>query len=284
MAEIGQEPDTERSTLPLQAEDLLGLGADVAIAIAAALDAGRSDEAAELSKSLHFAEIADLLEQLKSEQRHQLIERLRVGFDPAILAELDDMIREEVAEQLGTESLATAIAQLETDDALTLLASLDSSRQRQILQALPAALRATLEQGLAYPEDSAGRLMQSDFVAVPTFWTVGETIDFLREARDLPNDFYDIVVVDPGHRPVGTVAVSRVLRSARLVAMEHIMAAQLTSVPVGLDQEEVAYIFSQHDLVSAPVIDAVRRRPLLNCSCSSRVEDQYRRCFGGRDE
>ncbi len=259
MAETGHEPDAERSSPPLQAEDLLGLGADVAIAIATALDAGRGDEAAELARSLHFAETADLLEQLKSEQRHQLVERLRDGFDPAILAELDDMIREEVTEQLGTESLAGAIAELETDDSLKLLESLDASRQRQTMQALPAALRATLEQGLAYPKDSAGRLMQRDFVAVPTFWTVGETIDFLREARDLPNDFYDIFVVDPGHRPVGTVAVSRVLRSDRLVPMESIMAAQLTSVPVGLDQEEVAYIFSQHDLVSAPVVDDAGR-------------------------
>ena len=259
MAETGHEPDAERSVAPTQAEDLLGLGADVAIAIAAALDAGRGDEAAELARTLHFAEIADLLEQLKSEKRHQLVELLRDSFDPAILAELDDTIREEVAEQLSTESLAGAIDQLETDDALALLESIDASRQGQVLQAVPAGLRVTLEQGLAYPEDCAGRLMQSGFVAVPTFWTVGETIDFLREARDLPNDFYDIFVVDPGHRPVGTVAVSRVLRSDRQVPMEHIMAAQLTSVPVDLDQEDVAYIFAQHDLVSAPVIDAAGR-------------------------
>jgi magnesium transporter len=259
MADTGREPDAEQSAAPMQAEDLLGRGGDVATAIAAELDAGRGAEAAELTQSLHFSEIADLLEQLKSEQRHQLVEQLRDGFDPDILAELDDTIREEVAEQLGTESLATAIAQLETDDALTLLESLNTSRQRQSMQALPAGLRATLEQGLAYPEDSAGRLMQSDFVAVPTFWAVGETIDFLREARDLPDDFYDIFVVDPGHRPVGSVAVSRVLRSDRQVPMEHIMAAQLTGVPVGLDQEEVAYIFAQHDLVSAPVIDTAGR-------------------------
>jgi magnesium transporter len=127
------------------------------------------------------------------------------------------------------------------------------------MHASPAAVRATLKQGLAFPEDSAGRLMQRDFVAVPTFWTVGETIDFLREADDLPNDFYDIFVVDPGHRPVGTVAVSRVLRSRRPVAMEQIMAAELTSVPVDLDQEEVAYIFAQHDLISTPVVDAAGR-------------------------
>ena len=200
MAKMGEVPNAERLTPASQAEELLGLGAEVASAIATALKTGRSDEAAELAQSLHFAETADLLEQLKSEQRHQLVERLRVGFDPAILAELDDVVREEVAEQLGTESLAGAIAELETDDALTLLGSLDNLRQGQIMQALPAALRTTLEQGLAYPEDSAGRLMQRDFVAVPTFWTVGETIDFLRQARDLPNDFYDIFVVDPqGH-------------------------------------------------------------------------------------
>jgi magnesium transporter len=259
MAETGHEPDVQATAPSIQAEELLGVGAEAAIAISTALNDGRNAEAAELARSLHFSEIADLLEQLKTDQRQQLVEQLRDDIDPAILAELDELVREDVAEQLGTESLARAISLLETDDALTLLATLDSPRQRQILLALPETLRGTLQQGLAYPEDSAGRLMQSDFVAVPTFWTVGETIDFLREARDLPNDFYDIFVVDPGHRPVGTVAVSRVLRSDRSVPMETIMAAQLISVPVGLDQEEVAFVFSQHDLVSAPVIDAAGR-------------------------
>ncbi len=258
MAETGPEPEAERSA-PMHAEDLLGLGPDVAVAVAAALDADRDDETARLVAPLHSAEVADLLEQLRSEQRHHLVERLRDGFDPVILAELDETVREEVADQLGTMSLAAAIAELETDDALAIIASLDTTRQRQILAAVPAAARATLEQGLAFPEDSAGRLMQRDFVAVPTFWTVGETIDFLREADDLPNDFYDIFVVDPGHRPVGTVAVSRVLRSQRPVAMEQIMAADLTSVPVELDQEEAAYIFAQHDLISAPVVDVAGR-------------------------
>ncbi len=259
MAETGQEPDADRSPPPTHAEDLLGLGADVAKSVAAALDGRREEEVARLVAPLHAAEVADLLEQLKSDRRHQLVERLRDGFDPVILVELDETVREEVADQLGNTGLATAIAQLETDDALMLIASLDATRQRAILPAIPAAVRATLEHGLTFPEDSAGRLMQRDFVAVPTFWSVGETIDFLRDEDDLPNDFYDIFVVDPGHRPVGTVAVSRVLRSQRSVPMDQIMAAELTSVPVSLDQEEVAYIFAQHDLISAPVVDMADR-------------------------
>ena len=259
MAETGPGPDAEQAPPPIHAEDLLGLGADVAIAVVAALNEDRDEDAARLVDALHSAELADLLEQLRTEQRHHLVELLRDGFDPDILAELDETVREDVAEQLGVTTLAAAIAELETDDALTLIASLEVQLRRQILQAIPAAVRAAVEQGLAFPEDSAGRLMQRDFVAVPTFWTVGETIDFLREADDLPNDFYDIFVVDPGHRPVGMVAVSRVLRSKRPTRMDGIMEAELTSVPVNLDQEEVAYIFSQHDLVSAPVVDGAGR-------------------------
>ena len=259
MAETGPGPDAEQAPPPIHAEDLLGLGADVAIAVVAALNEDRDEDAARLVDALHVAEVADLLEQLRTEQRHHLVELLRDGFDPDILAELDETVREDVAEQLGVTTLAAAIAELETDDALTLIASLEVQLRRQILQAIPAAVRAAVEQGLAFPEDSAGRLMQRDFVAVPTFWTVGETIDFLREADDLPNDFYDIFVVDPGHRPVGMVAVSRVLRSKRPTRMDGIMEAELTSVPVNLDQEEVAYIFSQHDLVSAPVVDGAGR-------------------------
>ncbi len=189
MAETGQEPDADRSPPPTHAEDLLGLGADVAKSVAAALDGRREEEVARLVAPLHAAEVADLLEQLKSDRRHQLVERLRDGFDPVILVELDETVREEVADQLGNTGLATAIAQLETDDALMLIASLDATRQRAILPAIPAAVRATLEHGLTFPEDSAGRLMQRDFVAVPTFWSVGETIDFLRDEDDLPNDF-----------------------------------------------------------------------------------------------
>ena len=237
----------------------VGLDPAVVRAVMDALESGLTEHAAELMAALHFAEIADLLEQLNPDHRARVVDILAPAFPPQILPELDDAVFGDVAAQLGTRRLASAIAGLESDDALLLISSLDETRQRQAMQAIPDALRNALEQGLAYPEDSAGRLMQRDLVAVPTFWTVGETIDFLREADNLPNDFYDIFVVDPGHRPVGMVGLSHVLRTRRPVPMRDLSRREVVTVPVGMDQEEVAYAFAQKDLVSAPVVDDVGR-------------------------
>src|SRR5690606_3057167 len=132
---------------------------------------------------------------------------------------------------------------------------LDEDQQRELLGRLPVADRMALLQGLTYPEYSAGRLMQRDLVAVPAYWTVGETIDFMRASPDLPTDFYDLFVVDPRHRPVGTVSLSRVLRNRRPVRIGDIMATDITPLPVAMDQEELARVFRQQDLVSAPVVD-----------------------------
>jgi len=251
--------ETDRTKPPVQAEDLLGFNPDIVKSVAEALDGARFADVDTLVRPLHYAELADLLELLSPDRRESLVERLRPDFDPEILAELDETVCDEVAEQLGTTTLAAAIAKLESDDALTLISTLEEPKQHQVLQAIPAALRAMLEEGLAYPEDSAGRLMQRDFVAVPAFWTVGETIDFMRESADLPNDFYDIFVVDPRHRAVAKVALSRVLRSKRPVRIADIMDAEIITVPVAMDQEEVAYIFAQHDLISAPAVDEAGR-------------------------
>ncbi len=200
-----------------------------------------------------------MLQLLRPELRRRLIEYMRPDFDPQILPELEEDIRDEIAEQLGTTSLAHAIARLESDDALELIETLDDQKQRDILQKIPTELRSMVEDGLAFSEDSAGRLMERDFVAVPAFWTVGETIDFLREADDLPNDFYDIFVVDPRHRAIGTVALSHVLRSKRPIKINDIMVSDIVTVPAMMDQEEVAFLFSQQDLVSAPVVDEANR-------------------------
>ena len=238
---------------------LVGLDPAVARAVIDALETGRAERADALVSALHFAEMADLLEQLNPDHRARVVDMLAPAFPPAILPELDDSVFGDIAARLGTRRLASAIAGLESDDALLLISALDEVQQRQVMQAIPNALRNALEQGLAYPEDSAGRLMQRDLVAVPTFWTVGETIDYLREADTLPNDFYDIFVVDPGHRPVGVVALSHVLRTRRPVPMRELSRREVATVPVGMDQEEVAYAFAQKDLVSAPVVDDVGR-------------------------
>ena len=255
MSETAPKLEVIEDVLPLQAKDLLGLNPDVIREAIVALDSNDGSAILEIVAPLHPAEIADLIEMLRGPMRTQLVELLRPKFDPVVLTELDETVRDEVAEQLGTETIAKAIASLDSDDALNLISTLEETKQRRVLHAISYALRSMLEEGLAFPEDSAGRLMQREFVAVPTFWTVGEVIDFLRESDDLPDDFYDVFVVDPRHRLIGYVALNRVLRAKRPVLVRDIMIDEFVSVPVHMDQEEVAYVFAQQDLVSAPVVD-----------------------------
>jgi magnesium transporter len=256
MAEPATDADTQP---PVQAEELLGLSPQLVADVTAALDEERRVDARALVERLDSPVLADLIQLLRAEQRAKLIEYLRPDVDPEILPELEDTVRDEVVDLLGVPTLARAIARLESDDALFLISSLTEEKQRQVLQAIPVALRAMLEEGLAFPEDSAGRLMQRDFVAVPAFWTVGETIDFMRESDSLPSDFYDIFVVDPRHRAVGKVALGRLLRTQRPVRIGDIMETDIVTVPVTMDQEEVAFIFAQKDLISAPVVDDAGR-------------------------
>ena len=224
-----------------------------------ALDAANIHRVEELVQPLHHADLADLIEMLAPEDRKILIEIIRAEFDPETLATLEEHVREEVIEQLGAADVAAAISELDTDDAVEVVEHLDDSVQQEVLDAVPAEDRALLEEGLTYPEDSAGRLMQRELVAVPSYWTVGETIDFMRAAAErdedeLPEEFYDIFVVDPRHEPQGRVSLSRVLRTKRPVKISDLMAAEIRPVPVTMDQEQVAFLFRQYDLVSAPVV------------------------------
>ncbi len=213
-----------------------------------------------LMAELHPADAADLLERLGPDERAHVVEILRDDFDPEILSELDETVRDHVVECLGVENVAAVIAGMESDDALEVIEELDEDEQQQVLDAIPPGDRTLIKEGLTYPEDSAGRLMQREVVTVPEFWTVGETIDFLRQSADsgddeLPARFYDVFIVDPAHRPVGSLTLSRLLRTRRPVAVADIMDTEMKLLPVATDQEEVAYVFRQRDLVSAPVVD-----------------------------
>jgi magnesium transporter len=224
-----------------------------------ALEAGEVERAAELAGSLHVADQADLLEQLGHEERVTLLAELRPNLDPELLIHLDETIREEVLEQLTPEETGAAIARLDTDDAIEILGDLDETEQIAILQTLPMPERAAVEQGLTYPEDSAGRLMQRELVAAPEFWTVGQTIDYLRAKPDLPDEFYDIYIVNPRFEPVGSIPLSKVVRSKRGVLLTELKLKELHLIPSDMDQEEVGFLFRQYGLVSAPVVDAHRR-------------------------
>lgn len=215
------------------------------------------DEAAvkEMFDDLHYADAADILQQLKSDDRTQVYQIVGDEFDPDIISELDDDILEEVVEEMGATQVAQAIVEMDSDDALAVIEELDEEDQKEVLEALPHGERTVLLEGLSFPEDSAGRLMQRDLVSVPAFWTVGETLDYLRSDVDLPDDFYEIFVVDAKHNPLGTVQLSKLMRNKRPVRLGNLMEEQLTTIPVETDQEDVAFIFRDRDLVSAPVVD-----------------------------
>ena len=243
----------------IQAEELLGLSPGLVTSIANSLEKERLFEARIKVEPLRAPECADLLQLLPPELRRRLVEYMRQDFDPEILPELEEDIRNEIAEALGTKSLVNAIRRLELDDALEFFETLDEIKQSIIFENIPPKLRNFVKEGLNFPEDSAGRLMERDFVAVPEFWTIGQIIDFVREAKDLPNAFYDIFVVDPRQRPLGKVALSQVLRNKRSITVKNLMNSDFVTVPAMMDQEEVAYLFSQQNLVSAPVVDNSNR-------------------------
>lgn len=227
--------------------------------VQAALEAEDSAWIHALTAKLHEADLADLIELLRADQRAQLIDSLGPDFSPETLSELDEPVRDQVIDALPNEQVAEAVRELESDDAVYLLEDLNEPDKQDILDKLPESERAALELSLDYPEDSAGRLMQTDFIAVPPFWSVGQTIDYMREDDDLPSSFSKIFVVDPTHRPIGTVALDRLLRTKRPVKIEDIAAGEVHAIAASEDQEEVAREFDRYDLISAPVVNVSNR-------------------------
>ncbi len=243
----------------LDEEDLYGPSEKLLVNVAAALAEGDIPQVESLIEDLHPADVADLIEHLEPEERKLFIEITRHMIEAETFSHLEDSVREDVVEQLGPEAVAEIVKELDTDDAVELLEELDTEQQQRILKNVSAEDRVLLAQGLTYPADSAGRLMQRELVAVPSHWTVGETIDYLRAAKELPEDFYDLFVVDPAHRPAGSVPLSRAMRSPRETALTDIMETELRLIPAAMDQEAVAYLFRQYALVSAPVVDDAER-------------------------
>jgi magnesium transporter len=261
VSQIPPDPDIMDSPHggTLQGDDGYVLSDEFVYEVEDALGAEDAAQVTELIRPLHVADLADLLEYLTRDERQRAVEILGAGLEPEVLAYLDPAVREEVIEQLGPRGLARALSALDSDDAVEIFEDLDGEFQSRILSSLPKAYRTLLEESLSYPEDSAGRLMQRETIAVPSAWTVGETIDYMRESEDLPDDFYDLFIVNPKHLPIGAIPLSRVLRTRRPVRLTEIMDTELHVLPVDMDQEDVAYQFRQYGLVSAPVVDEAGR-------------------------
>ena len=224
-----------------------------------ALAEGAVERVDDLARALHSADLADLIGLITAEERRLLIQIIRAELEPEVLSDLEEAVRDEVIALLDTRDLAEAVAELKTDDAVYLLEDLEEAEQREILEAVPDEDRVAVEESLSYPEDSAGRLMQRDLVAVPAYWSVGQTIDYMRETDDLADEFSEIFVVGPKHRPIGAVPLSRVMRSKRPILVRDIMAEDPKLIPLTMDQEEVAFLFRQYNLLSAPVVDDAGR-------------------------
>lgn len=236
-----------------------GLSQEFLRAVEAAVDAREPEPVRRLTGELHESDLADLIELMEPDDRVALIELLGADFNIYALSELDATVRDQILEALPNRRVAELVAELDSDDAVYLLQDMDEQDQEEILAALPEADRVTLERGLEYPEESAGRLMQTDFIAIPPFWSVGRTLDFMRETEDLPDDFSELYVIDPAYRLVGRVPLDKLLRSKRPILIEQIMVAETPHVVVGEDQEKVARDFERYNLLSAPVLDENER-------------------------
>jgi magnesium transporter len=224
-------------------------------AILFAVDANDRDKLVDLMEPLHAADIADLLEQINAYDRRRLIQLYDREFDGEILSELGESIREEVIRALNPDVLADAVRELDSDDVVDLVEDLEEPQQEAILDVLEDSDRAAVEQALAYPEESAGRLMQREVVAVPEFWNVGQAIDYMRERDDLPEQFYHVILVDPRFKPVGHVTLGKLMASRRVTQLSDITEPGFRTFEATEDEGDIAYAFNQYHLISGPVVD-----------------------------
>jgi len=223
--------------------------------VLAAVEDGDDEGARALVEPLHPADIADLFELTPQEDRAALARAVTDLLDGDVFAEMNDYVREDLIDALEPHQVADLASELDTDDAVAIIEDMDEDEQRAVLRALDPDDRAAIEEALSYAEESAGRLMQRELIAVPEHWTVGDAIDYLRGHEELTTDFWEIFVVDPAHKPIGTCQLSWMLRTPRGIAIADVMKREQTLIPVDMDQEEVALRFQKYALISAAVVD-----------------------------
>jgi len=223
-------PESAAGTEDLSAED--EAHAALLKDLVEAVDTGDTDAAAALVEPVHSADLAEVIEVMDEHHRVALTEMIRSDLDPEVLSELEGAALDQVMGVLGPVEIADAVTQLETDDAVEVLEELDAEEQKEVLEQVPGEERLAIVEGLAYPEDSAGRMMQRELIAVPPFWTVGQTLDHIQSEDELPKDFWEIFVVDAAHNPIGTMPLSWVMRAKRDQKMSEIMMEEQTLIPV----------------------------------------------------
>jgi magnesium transporter len=204
---------------------------------------------------MHPADAADIIEHLDQNDRESLIKLNNFNIDPEVFIELNESVQSEIIAYLSPDTIVRLLKNLESDDAITILENVDEKDKNIILSSLPPKDRFALLESLSYPEDTAARIMQREFTAIPSNWSVGQTIDYLRENKDLPEEFLEIFIIDEGFKPIGTVPSSKVLTTSRETKMLSIMSESQLLIPVDMDKEEVGNVFENYNLNSAAVVD-----------------------------
>ena len=219
------------------------------------LEKGSDEDVTSHLEGFHHSDLADAFGLLPKNLRSRLLKSLKEDLDPDLLFEIEDHLRHEITDSLSVQEVAEVISEMDSDEAVQVLEDMDEEDREEILNKVPDEEREDIETGLGFPEDSAGRRMQTELVSVGKDWDVGKTIDYLREEEDLPQEFLDVFVVDTEDKPIGVISLSHILRSPRPTLMREICDETQVIVPAEMMQEEVAFLFEKYDLTTAGVVD-----------------------------
>jgi len=221
------------------------------------INLGLIDKTQSFLSDLSSGEIANIIEQLDAGDRKKLIFFLGSSIEPEIILELDKDIRNEIIAVVGEHTFLDVVSKLDTDDLIVVLEELDQDKRGQYLKLLPKkSQRELVKKGLKFPEDTAGRIMSTNVVSVSASWTIGKTLKFLRQKKELlPDDIYEVYILDSKRKPIGTLNLNTIVRSSSSTIVKEIMNTQFKTIPIDTDQEEIALGFKQNNLISAPVTD-----------------------------
>jgi len=255
-----EDADVQASASAVQsAEEELEQQTELVRDLSEAVRAGDGERVSELVEPVHSADLADVFELLPHGDRKELVHILGDQLDPDILPELEGQAFEDVISEMESSDIAGALSQMDSDDAAYVLEEMDETAQLEVLEQVSDQDRIAIEELLSYPEDTAGRMMERKLIAVAPFWNVGQVLDYLRSEDEIADDFWEIFVVDPQYHPIGTMALSKIMRRPRETLVGDIMQTEQTLIPVEMDQEEVADRFRRYNLVSAAVVDNAGR-------------------------
>lgn len=259
MSDKKRKPSSKRNHKKITEQIILGLGPKIVNSIIIALDEDDKIHVRKLIEGLDEYDVARLLETLNTSHRKKLVEFLGDSINPDVFPELNEVVQEQIIDTLNEKQIVNIVNELDSDDAVELLENLDDDDQKSIINKLNPELKHQVKTSLAYPEDSAGRIMSRDFVSMPDDWTVREAKEFLLNSQELPEDFFTIFLVDDKFHPTGEIALDTLLRTKASVRLKDIMDGELVPVSVETDQEEVAHMFREYGWISAVVVDAKRR-------------------------